>query len=274
MGAVNGFLEGRQNHARTKRNKSERLKKFSLRERSPNFSLRPNSCLDGDIMRAKLPRVKAKKDALAVTLPLSSNYPRVLQSACVLFPDLLATKRYARVGCLRGMRSDRRANFSRLLRVLLSSVSLQHDGAVCAINGRSVRPLTREDMSLKSGLSVPTVDRLLEQLRQWGYLTSKQIKRKNIITGKLEVSPGLRFFTEKFWQELRLLDVFKKSVSWAKKHCSRSFSLHFKTISAKAKEVFSTARETLKPVLKSLRQNNGKIQDECHKILTMLRQRK
>lgn len=206
--------------------------------------------------------------------PAPPNIPLVLRVAWAYLPDFLLRNKYSRAGCLRGMRRERRDNFFRLLCALLCSVSLQHSGALCILNGRSVRPITREDMAQKTGLSIPTIDRLLEQLRAWGYLESKQIKRKNKINGLFEVSPGLRYFSEKFWKEFDLLDMFKKSVSWSKKHCSRSFSLHFKTISIKAKEVFSTARETLQPVLNSLRQNNGKIQAQCHKILTMLRQQK
>lgn len=206
--------------------------------------------------------------------PPALNIPQVLRTAWAYLPDLIDKHRYTRAGCLRGMRCDRRESFTRLLRVLVCSVSLQHGGAICAINGRFVRPLTRDDMAQKTDLSIPTIDRLLEQLREWGYLESKQIKRKNKINGIFEVSPGLRFFTDKFWQEFTLLDMFKKSVSWAKKHCSRSFSLKFKTISLKSKELFSTAKEILHPVLKSLNPENEKIKTECHKILTLLRQRK
>lgn len=206
--------------------------------------------------------------------PPPPSIPLILRTAWAFLPDLLDRNRYSRPGCLRGMRRDRRNNFYRLLSALLCSVSLQHSGALCVINGRYVRPLTREDMARKTGLSIPTIDRLLEQLREWGYLESKQIKRKNKINGIFEVSPGLRFFTEKFWKEFSLLDMFKKSVSWAKKHCSRSFSLKFKTIYLKSKEVFSTAKEVLHPVLKSLNSENGKIKTECSKILSMLRQRK
>ena len=206
--------------------------------------------------------------------PLPPSFPLVLQAACARLPDLLQRNRYARKGCQRAMRSDRRDSFARLLPVLLGGVSLQHGGAICAINGRSVRPLTREDMAQKTGLSIPTIDRLLEQLRELGYLESKQIKRKNKINGIFEVSPGLRFFTDKFWKEFTLLDMFKKSVAWAKKHCSRYFSLKFKTISLKSRELFSSTKELLNPVLKELNPENNKIQGECHKILTMLRQRR
>lgn len=205
--------------------------------------------------------------------PPPPNIPLILRTAWAFLPDLLEKNRYSRAGCLRGMRSDRRVNFFRLLSALLCSVSLQHSGALCIINGRYVRPITREDMARKTGLSIPTIDRLLEQLRAWGYLESKQIKRKNKINGIFEVSPGLRFFTDKFWKEFSLLDMFKKSVSWAKKHCSRSFSLKFKSISLKSRELFSTVKEVLHPVLKALNPKNEKIQVECHKILNMLRKR-
>lgn len=205
--------------------------------------------------------------------PPPPSIPLILRSAWAFLPDLLDRNRYSRPGCVRGMRVDRRTNFHRLLSALLCSVSLQHNGALCVINGRYVRPLTREDMAQKTGLSIPTIDRLLEQLREWGYLESKQIKRKNKINGIFEVSPGLRFFTEKFWKEFSLLEMFKKSVSWAKKHCSRSFSLKFKSISLKSRELFSTAKEVLHPILKVLNPEKEKIQAECHKILNMLRKR-
>lgn len=203
-----------------------------------------------------------------------ANMPQIIRTAWAYLPDLIQNNRYSRAGCVRGMRRDRYNNLHKLLSALVCAVSLQHNGAICVLNGRYVRPLTREDMANKTGLSIPTIDRLLEQLREWGYLESKQIKRKNKINGIFEVSPGLRFFTDKFWKEFSLLDMFKKSVSWAKKHCSRSFSLKFKSISLKSRELFSTTKEVLHPVLKSLNYENGKIKTECSKILTMLRQRK
>lgn len=204
----------------------------------------------------------------------SSALPLPLQRAIDSLPSFISSISKARPGLIRAMRSERKAAMLGILKAVLLSTSLQHDGAVCQVNDKWAKPKTVEELAEDAGVSYAAAKRCLSFLAQLGYLESRQIKRKNKVNGQLEVSPGLRFLARKFWLSVGLWELYKQSVAWAKKHCSRSFSIKFKSISLKSRELFSTAKEVLQPVLKSLDLENKKIKNECNKILAMLRERK
>lgn len=214
------------------------------------------------------------------------NLPFLLQTSLELVPNFIKSIRKARPGCVRAMRPERQKSFAKLLPVLLLGVSLQHDGAICIINGSTVRPMTIEDMARKAGLNTANIERMLADLKDMGYLASKQIKRKNRITGQLEVSPGLRFFTAKFWKDLGLKTLFEKSVLWAKKHCKRYFTMPYKLVKTAEKAIkqvggivgsvlkdMHLAAEKEKTINQEILDGNERAKFWSNKILTMLRRK-
>lgn len=203
-----------------------------------------------------------------------ANLPFLLQNALLLVPAFLNSIRRSRPGLIRAMRQERYESLLILLPVLLMSVSLQHMGAICRINGAWVRPLTVDEMVELTGLSKACVNRCLAFLRECGFIYGSQIKRKNPATGRFEVSPGLRFFTQKFWDALGLKRKFESSIEWAKNHCKRKFLMPFKGITLKVKSTFSSAKDTLQTVLKNLDPTAQKIVTNCNKIREMVRQQK
>ncbi len=54
------------------------------------------------------------------------------------------------------------------------------------------------------GLFDKTVFSCLTDLKDLGLIESQQIKRKNPVSGQLKVSLGIRRFTAKFWDLLRV----------------------------------------------------------------------
>lgn len=216
------------------------------------------------------------------------NLPFLLQTSLELVPQFVHSIRKARPGCVRAMRPERQESFTKFLPVLLLGVSLQHDGAICIINGSTVRPMTVEDMARKSGLNTANIERMLADLKDMGYIVSDQIKRKNRVNGQLEVSPGLRFFTPKFWEDLGLKSLFEKSVLWAKKHCKRYFTMPYKLIKKTAEKTIKQVGGFMGEVLKKMhmaaekektenqkiREGNERAKFWCNKIITDLRQKK
>ena len=161
----------------------------------------------------------------------TSAIPLPLQKAIDFIPLFIASILKCRPGLVRSMRSDRQECLAKFLKIILLSTSLQHDGAVIYLNERWAKPKTLQEIAEEAGISYAQAKRCLAFLKQLGYISSKQIKRKNKVTGQLEVSPGLHFLTRKFWQACKLWDLFKQSMAWAKKHIRRYLFMPFKTIS-------------------------------------------
>lgn len=207
---------------------------------------------------------KGKKMALTSSLPLP------LQKAIDQLPDFIKSIRKTRPGLIRAMRPERQDSMTRLLTAMLLSCSLQHDGAICHINDKWAKPKTVEELAEQAKISFSNAKRCLSDLKKMGYITSRQIKRKNRISGQIEVSPGLRFFTSKFWMELRLWDLFRQSMEWAKKHCKRKFLMPFKGIKTKVGNTMKQAGEIAGEVLKTLSADSQRTKFWCNKIITML----
>ena len=134
----------------------------------------------------------------------TSALPLPIQRGIDLIPWFIALITKSRPGLVRAMRSDRQKCLAEFLKIILLSTSLQHDGAVIYLNERWAKPKTLQEIAEEAGISYPQAKRCLALLKQLGYISSKQIKRKNKISGQLEVSPGLRFLTRKFWQTVGL----------------------------------------------------------------------
>ena len=206
----------------------------------------------------------------------SAAIPLPLQKAIDQLPDFIESIRTTRPGLIRAMRRERRDSMTKLLRAMLLSCSLQHDGAICRIHEKWAKPKTVEELAEQAGISYSQAARCLADLRAREYITSKQIKRKNKINGQIEVSPGLRFFTPKFWKELGLWELFQKSMAWAKKHCKRMFRLPFKVIqqSLKPEKTFKKAGEVVGNLLHNLSERNALGSYWCNKIREHINQRK
>lgn len=206
-------------------------------------------------------------------MALTSAIPLPLQQAIDLLPHFVDSISKERPGLIRGMRKERKSCVIKFLTTMVLSTSLQHDGAICYINERWVKPKTLEEIAEESGISFSQAKRCLALLKELGYISSKQIKRKNKISGKFEVSPGLRFLTEKFWRALNLWGLLQKSVAWAKKHCRRHFLMPFKAVKLAEKTV-RQASEVVGNVLKGMSEGATRAQFWCGKILKNLRQKK
>lgn len=154
----------------------------------------------------------------------------------------------SRPGLIRAMRPERKKNLAKFINALIMSLSLQHNGTICQINGEWVRPKTLEELAAQAGIPFYTAKRCLAFLKQLDFIESKQIKHKNSL-GQLEVSPGLRALTPKFWKALGLWEFFQKSMEWAKKNCKRQFRMPFKTINI-IKDTFKKAGNIAGKVVK------------------------
>lgn len=172
------------------------------------------------------------------------------------------------------MRPERQDCLLKLLTAMLQSCSLQHDGAICAINGAWVRPKIIAELADQAGISFAQAKRGMADLRHMEYMASSQIKRKNAATGQLEVSPGLRILTPKFWKALGLWDMFKQSVAWAKKHCKRKFQMPFRTVKLAAKQLKTTFTAAAAIVTSALGKISGedaaRVKGHCAAIRAML----
>lgn len=206
-------------------------------------------------------------------MTLSSAIPLPLQKGVDSLPGFVDSIAKSRPGLIRAMRFERKECVVKFLTVVLLSTSLQHDGAVCYLNDRWVKPKTLKEMAEEAEISYYQAKRCLALLKELGYISSKQIKRKNRISGKFEVSPGLRYLTEKFWQAVGLWTLFKQSVAWAKKNCKRMFLMPFKAITLAEKTV-TQAAEVVGDVMKNLTEGASRAQFWCNKILNDIRQNK
>lgn len=160
----------------------------------------------------------------------SSAIPLPLQKAIDFLPIFIEMLAKARRGLIRSMRAERKAAMVKFLTVILLSTSLQNDGAVVYLNDRWAKPKTLQEIAEEAGISYAQAKRCLALLKELEFITSKQIKRKNKLTGQLEVSPALRYLTRKFWQKIGLWDLYKASVAWAKKHATRALYMPFKAV--------------------------------------------
>lgn len=181
--------------------------------------------------------------------------PIVLQTALNLLAAYLASHAvvFGRSGARhRGMRSDRRNNILGVAVALLRGCSLQYKGLSCHYSGLWVRPLTLSEIATLAKICRKTVSRCLADLVDLGLIECYQIKRKNPKTGQLEVSVGIRRFTEKFWKAIGLWDFYKRSCAWAEKNGKRKIVIPFKRISLKVKETYESAENLVKSVLGNL----------------------
>jgi len=202
----------------------------------------------------------------------AKNLPFLLQTALSLLPVFILSLKRARPGAIRAMRPERRESLEKVLYVLLLHCSLQYSGAFCQITRVWVRPLTIEEIAKLAGLKFCNVVRCLADLRALGYIMGTQIKRKNQHTGRLEVSPGLRIFTMKFWEDLGLKDKFVKAVKWARENCNQQFKMRFKSIAIKVKEAAIGAKKVVNSVMqKMLDPDAERVKNHCSRILAMLK---
>lgn len=211
----------------------------------------------------------------------TSAIPLPLEKAVVFIPNFVASITKSRPGLVRAMRSDRQECLCKFLKIILLSTSLQHDGAVIYLNERWAKPKTLKEIAEEAGISYAQAKRCLALLKQLGYITSKQIKRKNKVSGQLEVSPALRVLTLKFWQAVGLLDLYKASVAWAKKHVKRAFYMPFKAVKMAEntiKKVGGLAGDVLKTMFqtaeKEKTEGQKRAQYWCDKIRNSIRQNK
>lgn len=202
----------------------------------------------------------------------TSTLPLPLTEAINNISSLVDSLKYARAACIRAMRPERRQAIKKLLTAMLQSCSLQHNGAICAVNENWARPKTIQELAHQAGLSLVTAKRAMHDLYALELVASKQIKRKGQ-SGKLEVSPAMRFFTRKFWEKVGLLDMWEKSVSWAKVHANKKFILPFRQIVVKARQVTQKAGNVIKTVMGKLENpaQPNKIQEKCSWIMQMLK---
>lgn len=206
-----------------------------------------------------------------------ASLPFVIEQALKYFDSYLSSVSVAfgRSGDhVKAMRSDRRGNISKLVGGMLRGCCLQHGGVICHMTRFWARAMSLPELARLAGLTVITAARCMADLVDLGLVASTQIKRRSLKTGQLEVSIGLRCFTDKFWAVLGLLEKFKAAVEWAKKNARRQFLLPFKGISRKVKETVAKAGDLAKSVLKNLDVGALKIKANCAEIQKMIKQRK
>ena len=185
--------------------------------------------------------------------------PLVLRIALDLLSGYLSSHAvvFGRSGARhRGMRSDRRNNILGVAVVLLRACSLQYKGLTCHYSGLWMRPLTIMEIATLAQICRKTVSRCLADLVDLGLIECYQIKRRNPKTGQLEVSIGIRRFTEKFWKAIGLWDLYQKSCRWAEKNGKRKIVIPFKKISLKVKETYSSSGSIIKCIFAGLLKNN------------------
>lgn len=186
-------------------------------------------------------------------MSITSSLPLLLQKALESLSTLVDSLSHARPDCIRAMRPERKRSLVKLLTCMIRSTSLQHDGTLVAVNGPYARPKTVKEYAVQSGLTIDNVKNCLADLRALGYIEGHQIKRKNPISGGLEVTPGLRQFTRKFWEDLGLWDLFREQVEWAKKHATKKLFLPFRAVKAKLQDTAKEAGQVVKQVMGKLK---------------------
>lgn len=211
----------------------------------------------------------------------TSAIPLPLQKAVDFLPILIEMLVRARRGLIRAMRPERKAALIKFLTVILLSTSLKHDGAVVYLNERWAQPKTLQQIAEEAGISYSQAKRCLALLKELDFITSKQIKRKNKLTGQLEVTPALRCLTRKFWQKIGLWDLYKQSVAWAKKHATRALYMPFKAVKMAentVKQIGGLAGDVLKNMLQTAEKEKTEGQKRaiywCNKIRDSIKQNK
>lgn len=187
---------------------------------------------------------------------------------------------YGREGFnVKAMRSDRLANLLAVVEVLLRNCFLQEDGLICHIEKKWARPICIAEIVLwmAKKCCYKTVSRCLDDLVNLGLIERAQIKRKNKISGLLEVSNSLIRFTPKFWKLLKLEKLFADSVKWSKEHGKRRLLMPFKSISLKATSACKSAGNLAKKVIGELESMSNdtttRVKYHCNKIINMLHQK-
>lgn len=182
----------------------------------------------------------------------TSSLPAPIQKAIDAVPAMIEGIKRDRPGLIRAMRIERQNAMIAFTRVLLCSTSLAHDGVCIFLNGDWVRPPTTEELARKANISYAAAKRCIAELKRRKWLSSKQIRRKNPVSGLLEVSPALRCLTPHFWRALGLWLLFKQSCAWAKKRAKRRLFVPFKVIKTTAAAVKS-ASGVAKSVLRDMK---------------------
>lgn len=169
------------------------------------------------------------------------NFPAVIQNLITRIDYLVHSRmKYGRSGIYKAMRPERSNSLVILLTDLSKKAVLGMDGVFCKVIDGVAYPLTVEDMSRISGLSVRNVQRCLHDLADMKYLvSSRQIKRTGK-DGNLEVGPVLRRFTEKFWRDAGLYSAFVEAVKYATQNFRLKIAWTFKSI-VKATKAISGA---------------------------------
>ena len=119
----------------------------------------------------------------------------------------------------RSARSSRRAACLAILRVFLRHFSIQHQTAVvtyrkgdqlCAV------PATHDWLAQRAGLTLVTFKRAFYDLQRAGFVSSSpQMVRTEKEKPGLLVAATIKTLTSKFWGELGLTKMFRKSVGYA-----------------------------------------------------------
>lgn len=206
-----------------------------------------------------------------------SQLPLFLSECLKKIPNLVnsALFRFGRSGDrMRSMRADRMDNHIKVLTCLMRSCSLKHDGLFCHIDQNWERPMMVSEIADYCGLSDKTVFRCMADLKDLGLIESQQIKRKNPVSGQLEVSIGIRRFTAKFWELLRVKLWFKNACEWAKKNAKRRLLMPFKVIKQKVKKTFTEVKDLANSFLQGLTADALRVRQNCEFIQQALRQKK
>ena len=119
----------------------------------------------------------------------------------------------------RSARSSRRAACLAVLRVFLRHFSIQHQTAVvtyregdqlCAV------PATHDWLAQRAGLTLVTFKRAFYDLQRAGFVSSSpQMVRTEKEKPGMLVAATIKTLTSKFWGELGLTELFRKSVGYA-----------------------------------------------------------
>ena len=99
------------------------------------------------------------------TVATTSSFPLPIQIAIELLPNFVAALQYARPLCERAMRPERKDCLIKLLTAMLRSCSLQHNGAICAINGDWVRPKVIAELAEQAGISFAQAKRSMANIK-------------------------------------------------------------------------------------------------------------
>lgn len=130
-----------------------------------------------------------------------------------LFPAL----RHDRHWC-RGMKKCRQEDIMQLISSMAQLVCFdpgQLAGAIVIFKEGFARPVTVQELAKISGLPDYTVERCLHNMRIMGLTKHGRQQRRRVRSLSamtLEVSGVVRWFTDKFWRELGLGEVFRRAI--------------------------------------------------------------